>query len=122
VVKVLVVDDSATVRARLVAMLRELPGVELVEASAGEEALEILRVSFCDLVVLDVHLPGKSGIEVLPAIKALPSAPVVVVLTSHPTDQHRQLSLARGADLFLDKSLDFARVAELVAARAMRRA
>jgi CheY-like chemotaxis protein len=103
-------------------MLRELPGVELVEASAGEEALEILRVSFCDLVVLDVHLPGKSGIEVLPAIKALPSAPVVVVLTSHPTDQHRQLSLARGADLFLDKSLDFARVAELVAARAMRRA
>jgi DNA-binding response OmpR family regulator len=121
-VRILVVDDSAAIRARLVAMLRELPGVEPHEATDADEALAAIREHLPDLVVLDVHMPGKSGIDVLPIIKALPSAPVVVVLTSHPTEHHRRLSLAQGADFFFDKSLDFARVLELVAVRVVRRA
>jgi CheY-like chemotaxis protein len=121
-VRILVVDDSAAIRARLVAMLREIPGVEPHEATGADEALEAIRTYLPELVLLDVHMPGKSGIDVLPVIKALPSAPVVVVLTSHPTEHHRRLSLAHGADFFLDKSRDFARVVELVAVRVLRRA
>lgn len=118
--RILVVDDSAAIRARLVEMLREVPGVEPQEATGADEALEAIRASAPDVVVLDVHMPGKSGIDVLPMIKALPSPPVVVILTSHPTEHHRRLSLAHGADFFLDKSRDFARVVELVAIRAVR--
>jgi DNA-binding response OmpR family regulator len=119
-VRVLVVDDSPAIRARLVAMLREVPGVEPHEAAGADEALEAIGVFVPDLVVLDVHMPGKSGIDLLPVIKALPSPPMVVILTSHPTEHHRRLSLAQGADFFFDKSLDFARVVELVAVRVVR--
>jgi len=100
-------------------MLREVPGVEPHEAAGADEALEAMRASSPDLVVLDVHMPGMSGIDVLPIIKALPSPPVVVILTSHPTEHHRRLSLAHGADFFFDKSRDFARVVELVAVRVL---
>jgi two-component system response regulator DevR len=120
-VRILVVDDSAAIRARFVAMLRELPGVEPHEATGADEALEAVRALPHDLVMLDVHMPGKSGIDVVPIIKALPSPPVVVVLTSHPTEHHRRLSLAQGADYFFDKSRDFGRVLELVALRVIRR-
>jgi CheY-like chemotaxis protein len=121
-VRILVVDDSAAIRARLVAMLREVPGVEPHEAPGADEALEAIRAHLPDLVVIDVHMPGKSGIDVLPIIKALPSPPMVVILTSDPTEHHRRLSLAQGADFFFDKSRDFARVVELVAIRVVRRA
>jgi CheY-like chemotaxis protein len=119
-VRILVVDDSSAIRARLVAMLREVPGVEPHEASGADEALEAIRVYGPDVVVLDVHMPGMSGIDVLPIIKALPRPPLVVILTSHPTEHHRRLSLAQGADFFFDKSRDFARVLELVAVRVVR--
>jgi DNA-binding response OmpR family regulator len=116
-VKVLLVDDSAAIRARLAAMLREVPGIEIREAADADEALEAVRGEPPDLVVLDVHMPGKSGLDVLEPIKAAPSHPVVVVLTSHPTEPHARLSLARGADMYLDKARDFGRVLELVAVR-----
>ncbi len=103
-------------------MLREVPGVEPREAAGADEALEAVRVFLPDLVVLDVHMPGRSGIDLLPVIKALPLPPLVVILTSHPTEHHRRLSLAHGADLFLDKSRDFARVLELVTLRVLPRA
>jgi DNA-binding response OmpR family regulator len=119
-VRILVVDDSPAIRARLVAMLREVPGARLDEASTADEAIEVARASLPDLVVLDVHMPGKSGFDVLPLIKALPSPPLVVMLTSHPTEHHRRLSLAQGADFFFDKSRDFALVLELVTLRAVR--
>jgi len=101
-------------------MLREVPGVEPHEAAGADEALEAIRTFVPDLVVLDVHMPGTSGIDLLPIIKALPSPPLVVILTSHPTEHHRRLSIAHGADFFFDKSLDFARVVELVAVRVVR--
>ncbi|HEX3344601.1 MAG TPA: response regulator [Polyangiaceae bacterium] len=120
--RILVVDDSPAIRARLVAMLQEIPEVEPHEASGADEALEAIRVATPDLVLLDVHMPGKSGLDVLPTIKALPFPPVVVILTSDPTEHHRRLSFASGADFFFDKARDFARVVELVAACAVRRA
>ena len=101
-------------------MLREVPGAEPHEAAGADEALVAIRASLPELVVLDVHMPGKSGIDLLPIIKALPSPPMVVILTSHPTEHHRRLSLAHGADFFFDKSRDFARVVELVAIRTVR--
>ncbi|HEY3818533.1 MAG TPA: response regulator [Polyangiaceae bacterium] len=119
--RILVVDDSPAIRARLVAMLREIPDVEPYEAGGADEALAAIGERVPDLVVLDVHMPGKSGLDVLPTIKALPSPPVVIILTSDPSEHHRRLSLAYGADFFFDKSRDFARVVELVAVCAVRR-
>jgi DNA-binding response OmpR family regulator len=109
-VVVLVVEDCAFIRERLAAMVGEVPGVEVEQAADGEEALRIARRRLPGLVLLDLHLPDGGGLAVLPRIKALPSAPVVVVLTGAPTEHHRRQSLARGADFFLDKAGDFANV------------
>ena len=88
--------------------------VRPAEASGGDEALAHLRAHGADVVVLDLHMPGKGGLDVLREIKASMGSPMVIVLTSHPTEHHRRLCLARGADHFFDKSREFARVVELL--------
>jgi CheY-like chemotaxis protein len=110
-VHVLVVDDCSAVRARLVALLGEGDGdCTIEEASDAAEALAAARARPPALVILDLNLPGPSGLDVLPRLKAGPAPPVVVVLTNHPTDPHRRQCLALGADHFFDKSHEFDRV------------
>lgn len=113
--RVLVVDDSADVRARLVALAREAGCAEVDEAAAADDALAAARVRPPDVVVLDVHLPGKTGLSIVGALKALPSPPKVIVLTNHPTEAHRRQCLSHGADHFLDKANDFPRLIDLLA-------
>lgn len=120
-VKVLVVDDSPGIRSRLVSLLREVAGVATAEASGAEEALEHLRARGADTVVLDLHMPGKNGLEIIRDLKAAEPAPMVIVLTSHPTDHHRRLCLELGADHFFDKAREFGRVVELLAGPTVRR-
>jgi len=121
-VRILVVDDSPPVRARLCAMLGDLgvgaPPVEIDEASDGTMGLALFDRCTHDVVVLDLHLPGISGMEVLAMMRArrpTPRAPVVIVLTNGATQHHRRACLAAGADYFFDKSSEFERVCEVVA-------
>jgi CheY-like chemotaxis protein len=94
-------------------MLAEVPGVQTAEAANADEALELIVRGQPHLVVLDLHMPGRGGLDVIPEIKGLPVPPIVVVLTSHPTEHHERLCVAQGADFFFDKSRDFGRVVEL---------
>lgn len=106
--RVVVVDDSRAVRARVVTDLAEAPGIEVVgEAEDGARAMACIAELRPDAVVLDLRLPDVSGLELLPAIKALPHPPRVVVLTNHAEDRYRRECLARGADAFVDKSSPF---------------
>jgi len=114
-VRVIVVDDSPVVRARLVAMLGEAGDVHVVaETWNGRDALRLVRLHAPDAVVLDLNLPGMSGIEVLSLLKAEPAPPVVIILTNHPQHRYRMECLRGGADFFFDKSNDFDRVVEAV--------
>jgi DNA-binding NarL/FixJ family response regulator len=115
---VLVVDDSPPVRARLVAMMSEGPGVEVLEAGDAAEALAALASTAIDVVILDLHLPRSSGLQLLTQIKATEPGVTVVVLTNDASSQHRRECLLRGADHFFDKSHHFAAAAELVVALA----
>ncbi len=111
-VRVLIVDDSAILRDRLASAVGEWAGVELMEAPGADEALAIARRSPPDLVLLDLHMPGKSGLVVIAELKAMSPSPVVVVLTWQPTEHHRRRCLAMGADFFVDKASDFSTVLE----------
>ncbi len=116
--RVLVVDDAAPVRARIVVLLREA-GLEVVgEAETAAAALQLASSLTPDAIVLDLQLPDRSGIELLPLLKARDPSPIVAVLTNftHPACRSRCLSL--GADFFFDKSRDFDSVAAALAARA----
>ncbi|NUP09234.1 MAG: response regulator transcription factor [Polyangiaceae bacterium] len=116
--KVLVVDDSRVIRLRIVAMLRDVPGVEsVIEAADGVQALQRIAQQSPDLVVLDLNMPRLGGLDVLRTVKKSARPPFIVIHTSHGTDHHRAECLRLGADAFCDKSESFDTVLALVSQR-----
>ncbi len=106
--RVLIADDSAVVVERLVTLLSELEAVEIVGAAqTSDEATERIRQLQPDVVILDIRMPGGSGIEVLEAVKQSTPAPIVMMLTNFPYPQYREKCLRAGADFFFDKSTEF---------------
>jgi DNA-binding NarL/FixJ family response regulator len=103
--KVLIVDDHALVRRGLIELLRrELPEAECGEAEDAEQALSQVKGQGWDLVVLDVSMPGRSGIEVLPDLKrAKPELPVLV-LSMQPEGQYAKQVLKVGASGYIHKN------------------
>jgi DNA-binding response OmpR family regulator len=98
--KILIVDDSPTYAERLRAALRE-DGHELVFAASGEEAMELLLVDRVDAIVMDLHMPGMSGLEACRRIRAeRPCALVPMLMVTGAVDHEalRADCLAAGAD------------------------
>lgn len=114
----LVADDSAPV-AQHVADLLDEAGVEVVGPAAdGREALQLFRQARPDGAVLDFEMPHANGLEVLTAIRTEQgSRPcLVIMLTSHTDESLRTACLEAGADHFLHKPSDSARLQDIVAA------
>jgi DNA-binding NarL/FixJ family response regulator len=113
--KVFIVDDSAEVRKRIIAMLAELQMVgSIEEAENVQDAIRTLQGFIPDVVILDIQMPGGSGIDVLTKIEKKDHVPVVIMLTNYPYPQYRRKCMDAGADFFFDKSNEFDRVAEVV--------
>ncbi len=96
-IRVLVVDDDQAVRAALAVTLSDL-GLAVSEATAGTEALAKARVEIPDVILLDVHMPGMDGFEVLRKLRECPvtrSTPVVM-LTGLPVAEREASSMALG--------------------------
>jgi len=99
---ILIVDDDETMRDAC----RQVLGSEdfiLKEASAGEEALEIVRREFFDLTILDLRMPGIDGMELLRRIEAESPGTAVVVMTGYPTVESAVEAMKLGATDFLPK-------------------
>jgi len=112
---VFIADDSAFIRERLPDMLAEITGVEVIgQAADGIEAINSVGKLNPDVVVLDIRMPGKNGMEVLQEIKKFEPAPCVIILTNYPYPQYRKKCLDMGADYFLDKSTDFDRLFSVI--------
>jgi DNA-binding NarL/FixJ family response regulator len=119
---ILIVDDSATIRERLLEMLSILPGVHRVDTAATpSDARQRLEAAPPDVVVLDIHLPGGSGLEVLDALRPARDRVTVIVLTNDPTPQARDMYQRAGADFFLDKSAEFQLSVDIIAGLAQSR-
>lgn len=101
---ILVVDDHAVVREGLKRILSELPEAQRIgEAASGAEAIAIVRMEHWDVVLLDINMPGKSGLEVLKILKTeKPSLPVLI-LSIYPEDQYEMRVLSAGASGYLTK-------------------
>lgn len=109
---VLVVDAAAAVRSRLVALLVE-GGVTVVgEAASSAHARELVTGHVLDAIVLDVDLPDRGGLAL---IEDFSGTYKILVLTNEVSYRRRCIML--GAHAFLDKSSDFANVAETLLAR-----
>ena len=114
-IKVFIADDSHIVRDHLVTILDELAGIEIVgQAETAPEAIGAIRRLRPDVVILDIRMPGGSGIDVLENIKQDEATPVVIILTNYPYPGYRQKCLQAGADFFLDKSAEFDQIPMLL--------
>ena len=113
--KVFIVDDSALVRERLIALISEYPEIEITgQAENAQEAINSIRKLKPDVVILDIRMPGGNGIEVLRNIKKYNSAPTVIILTNYPYPQYRKKCMEAGADYFFDKSTEFHKIIEVI--------
>jgi two-component system response regulator AlgR len=94
--RVLIVDDEPLARLRLASLLREIdePRAEIVgEAGDGDATIARLRECDCDLVLLDIGLPGRDGLRVAETLRALPRPPAVVFVTAHAEHALRAFDL-----------------------------
>jgi DNA-binding NarL/FixJ family response regulator len=103
-VRVLIVDDDTLVRSALSLMLGGRDDLEIVgEASDGDQVVEAVRSHTPDVVLMDIRMPRRNGIEATRDVAALADAPRVIVLTTFDTEEHVFEALAAGADGFLVK-------------------
>jgi DNA-binding NarL/FixJ family response regulator len=111
--KVFLADDSKTFIERFTRLVTDLPEVELV-GKAGDVpgAIRGIRNLLPDAVIVDFHMPGGTGIDIIDAAKRFRSTTTVIVLTNSHYPQYRARCQAAGADAFFDKSTEFDRVPE----------
>jgi two-component system chemotaxis response regulator CheY len=103
--KILIVDDSATIRKMVRASLRALPAAEFVEAANGLEAIEQVALGPVSLIILDLNMPDMHGVDVLKFVRrhqGCRDVPVIV-LTTRGDDDSRDTALSAGATQYLTK-------------------
>ncbi|TRX75071.1 response regulator [Pseudomonas mangiferae] len=106
-IRVLVAEDHTIVREgikQLIGLARDLQVVG--EASHGEGLLEALRHTPCEVVLLDISMPGMNGLEAIPRIRALADAPAILVLSMHDEAQMAARALKSGAAGYATKDSD----------------
>jgi DNA-binding NarL/FixJ family response regulator len=98
VIRVLVAEDHTIVREgikQLIGLAKDL--LVVGEASNGEQLLETLRQTPCEVVLLDISMPGVNGLEAIPRIRALAQPPAILVLSMHDEPQMAARALKAGA-------------------------
>jgi DNA-binding NarL/FixJ family response regulator len=113
--RVLIADDAVAVRQRLAAMLDEIPDVQVCgqAGSVNETVVAVARLH-PEVLLLDLNMPGGSGLDVLQAVRARTEALVVIVLTNYPYPEYEKRARELGADAFYDKSRNFLDAVEYI--------
>lgn len=115
-ISVLIVDDNAGFVKRMRGMLGELDNVTNIDAAKDyDEAIQVYDRNKQDMILLDINLPGKSGINFLQDIRQKGSDSKVIMLSNHSDDYYRERCKELGALHFLDKTAEFDLVPSIVA-------
>jgi DNA-binding NarL/FixJ family response regulator len=111
----LIVDDSELIVQRLTGILKEVKNIQaLFTAADYQEALKIIIKKKPAIVLLDIHLAGKNGIDLLKLIVKEYPAIKVLMISNHASDYYQRLCKKIGAAGFIDKSKDFDLIPQLV--------
>lgn len=103
-IKFLIADDHAIVRKGLVQILREeFPKAEITEVASSSQVMDEVDGQSWDVILLDISMPGRNGIETLKQIRTNGVRTPILMLSMHPEDQYAVRALKAGASGFLNK-------------------
>ena len=114
--KILITEDSPTMRSLLVSTIETLEGYEIVEAASGFEALRLLPRENVDLIITDINMPDINGLELISYVKNNPNyrhIPLFIISTES-SEKDREKGLALGADEYLVKPFNPLKLQELI--------
>jgi DNA-binding NarL/FixJ family response regulator len=113
--RVILCDDHALIRRGIRDTLAEQPDMQIVgEAGEYGELRSLLRTTTCDVLVLDINMPGRSGLDVLHALKDEGSPIRVLIVSMYPEDQYALRALRGGAYGYVNKGGDTAQIVTAV--------
>lgn len=106
--KILIVDDTALVVDRLVDLLAEMESeAEILRASSYDEGIVSITEDAPDILLLDIKMPGKNGIELLADVRQKHPDMIIIMLTNMVSGYYQDLCKEIGANYFVDKSKEF---------------
>lgn len=114
--KVLVVDDSATMRSMVTSTIEDMKGIDVVEASNGFEALKALPSQHFDLIITDINMPEINGLEIVHFVKNNPlykTIPLIILSTEHGEEDIKK-GLALGAQRYITKPFEPSELKKIV--------
>ena len=113
--KVILADDSALILERLQALVGSCKQAEIVAlCDNGTKALNAIRDLKPDLAILDLQMPGLTGLEVLAAIRKSDKKVKIIILTFFSSAYHKKMVLDAGADFFFSKVDEFEKVSKVL--------
>lgn len=113
--KFLIADDSAIIRERLQEMLSHYADVELIGVCEnGTDALEAIRNLNPDVAIVDLKMPGLTGLEIIAEIRKENTIIKLILLTFHATEYYRVKAFETGADYFFSKADEFDKLDSLI--------
>jgi CheY-like chemotaxis protein len=120
--RILIVDDNAT-NLKLVAYLMKAKGYQVDTALDAEAAIEAIRASCPDLILMDIQLPGIDGLELTRRLKAAPAtcSIVIVAVTAYAMKGDQDKALAAGCDDYISKPIDTRKLPETIARHLAKR-
>ena len=105
--RLLIADDSSMLRQRLIEEFSAFDKIEIVgEAQNSSQAIDFIRELKPDVLILDIRMPDKGGIEVLEQIKNDQYSPLIIIYTNYPYPQYRKKCAEAGAKYFFNKSAE----------------
>ncbi|HOI15897.1 MAG TPA: response regulator [Geobacteraceae bacterium] len=113
--KVLIIEDSPTMRQLISFALKRLPGVRIVEATDGVDGLKKLSSEKFDLILTDINMPIMDGLKLVSLVRSdanYRSVPIVVI-TTEGAQEDRERALALGANDYITKPIQANRILEL---------
>lgn len=104
-VKTLIVDDNAAFRQSFaVHLYQNFPDMVIAQAATADEAVEKINSILPDLMIIDIQLPGQSGLELTKRIKEIHPEIIVAILTAYDLPEYRDAARQYGAEHFFSKS------------------
>jgi DNA-binding NarL/FixJ family response regulator len=103
--KILIVEDNEDIRFLYKRMFRKEKDIQIEEATSGETALDSIMQSRPDLVLVDISLPGISGLDLTKRVRTLYPEIRILIVTGHDTSRYYNDAISNGADDLISKEI-----------------